>query len=119
VIQKRVTLSLAQWRMLGRLVRGEKLPTDRYDNRTMESLVRKQCISRFGPHWQATHFGREVHACRGFWQPTLRVWGAATSSERDAYKRVVVYNNGRVNDDDRKLAEKLHERMLAAGEVAE
>lgn len=63
----RVSLSVAQLRMLGRIIRGAYLPLDRYrpENSTFAALERKGCIDRLQRTWCATNFGREVHAAGG------------------------------------------------------
>jgi hypothetical protein len=61
----------AQYRMLGRLVRGERLPVGRYKDLaggTVRALYRKNLIADSGKtmvptgHWFATDLGRKRHA---------------------------------------------------------
>jgi hypothetical protein len=71
VKQKNIKLKLAQWRMLGRIVRGERLHVSRFrlENRTVDALSRKNCILLEHGRWYATALGRDVHAHGGFWFP--------------------------------------------------
>jgi len=66
-----LSLSVAQYRMLGRILRGERLPYSRYQGPTIFALERKGCVelssilTHRGLHWTATSGGRDVFAARG------------------------------------------------------
>jgi hypothetical protein len=68
---KTKSVSLAQFRMLGRVLRGERLPCDRYHGATIQALVRKWCLVAAAGCWEATDVGREMMARRGFMRPAV------------------------------------------------
>lgn len=69
---KVIFTSDAQFRMLGRLCRGFRLPVTRYrmENPTLRSLMRKGLAYPKGGAWEATPLGHRVRAARnGFLVP--------------------------------------------------
>jgi len=116
-VNKIISLSLAQYRLLGRALRGERLPRHRYRTHhpTVLSLVRKSCLVSGGEHWVPTPLGKEIHACRGVLRPGHRVWDAATKEERDAQIRV--QRTSYASEKDQAIVARLQERQRAAGEI--
>lgn len=112
---KIISLSLAQYRLLGRAIRGDRLPMARYrpEHATVAALYRKAC---FFPHpngWEPTTFGREIFNCRGAYRPGDTVWDSASNEERAAYYRTLRY----ATKDDLATVARLQARMRAAGEL--
>lgn len=62
--EKAKSVSWAQFRMLTRLLRGEKLPCDRYHSGTIQALARKRCVVAEGGFWGITALGREMMSRR-------------------------------------------------------
>lgn len=66
-----VSLTVAQYRLLGRMIRGERLPTRRYryEHATIHALNRKHYIgvdvTGAEDVWAPTGHGRKVHAAAG------------------------------------------------------
>jgi hypothetical protein len=112
-----ISLSLAQYTMLGRILRGAKLPTSRYHHATINALARKGCVAVHHAHWRATDTGKRVHACRGILRAGLHTWDGATRAERDAFKAVYWYHDVRDQDVVEK-ANRLYDRIAVAGERA-
>lgn len=111
-----VSLTLAQYRMLGRAVRGERLPTANYRSPTAKALHRKRCwvVSDLVDIWIPTPLGKKVYAARGRLRPGHEVYDSATPRERAALGRV---NTRYASDEDARLASDLTFRMREAGEM--
>lgn len=64
---KAVRISTPQYRMLGRLIRGDVMPTHRYrkEHATISALSKKLCIHVQGEKWRATDLGKLTHARQG------------------------------------------------------
>lgn len=67
-----VALTVAQYRLLGRMIRGERLPVARYrvEHATIGALYRKWQITGVGPNggdgdWHVTWHGWKCHAAAG------------------------------------------------------
>ena len=66
--EKKVTrISTPQFRMLGRLLRGDVLPTRRYrkEHATIGALSKKHCVHVQGEAWLATDLGKLTHSRQG------------------------------------------------------
>ena len=118
--QKIISLTLAQFRMLGRAIRGQRLYFDRYKliaHGTVAALVRKGCLHSYTDEdfWQVSKFGRDIYACRGAWRPGDTVWDSASHEEREAYWRTQRHATER----DAEIVARLQARMRAAGELAD
>lgn len=113
-MSKIVSLTLAQYRMLGRAVRGEKLSVANFRGPTASALARKGCWRHHGSHWAYTDLGKRVHAARGLLRPGHEVYDSATSRERMALGRL---HTPFASETERKLAEQLMGRMREAGEL--
>lgn len=111
---KIVSLTLAQYRMLGRAIRGEKLPVSNFRGPTASALARKGCWQRHGTHWAYTDFGKKVHAARGVLRPGREVYDSASPQERLALSRS---HTPYASEQEREVAEKLRLRMREAGEL--
>lgn len=116
-MKKIVSLSLAQYRMLGRAIRGDALPMSRYrtENRTVRALSVKGCFCTEQGFWMPTDFGKKVFACRGAFRPGDTVWDSASQEECSAYYRTLRYPT----KDDTETVARLQARMRAAGELQE
>ena len=112
-----IGLSVAQYRLLGRAIRGETLPRERYrrEHRTVGALVRKSCFISGGHHWIPTPLGKEIYACRGVLRPGHRVWDSATKEERDAQIRL--QRTSYASKEDQAIVSRLQERQRTAGEI--
>jgi hypothetical protein len=66
-MNKIISLTTAQYRMLGRAIRGEKLPVANFHGPTASALARKGCWRHHGAYWAYTDLGKRVHASRGLW----------------------------------------------------
>lgn len=113
-MSKIVSLTLAQYRMLGRAIRGEKLPVSNFRSATARSLARKGCWQHHGSHWAYTDLGKQVHAARGLLRPGHEVYDTATPRERQALGKL---HTPYATEAERKLAEQLMGRMREAGEL--
>jgi hypothetical protein len=62
-----VRISTPQFRMLGRLIRGDVLSTHRYrkEHATIGALKKKRCVHVQGGAWLATDFGKLTHSRQG------------------------------------------------------
>ena len=68
-VNKTKTVSLAQYRMLMRALRGEYLPCSRFHGMTVRALERKGCFVR--DQASVAHVASHSHATRGHvWRPT-------------------------------------------------
>jgi hypothetical protein len=118
-VNKIISLSLAQYRLLGRALRGERLPAHRYraQHPTMKALLAKGCLTLPARDvwWVPTPIGKEIHACRGVLRPGHRVWDSASKEERDAQIRV--QRTSYASEKDRAIVARLQERQRAAGEI--
>jgi hypothetical protein len=114
---KTVSLTLAQWRMLGRTLRGERLSIVRYNNPTVSALVRKGCWQPQNGSWVPTAFGKRIHACRGVMRAGSQVWDSATPQERSAYGKSQANGVHTLGTREQQLADALLRRMLEAGET--
>ena len=65
-------ITRAQFRMLGRSIKGERLPEHRFRSSivTVATLHRKGCWHVVHGHWEATEHGRKVHAAKGIYRPS-------------------------------------------------
>ena len=113
-----ISVSLSQYRLLGRLVRGVHMPVARYrsEHATIAALLRKGLVHRAGKAWGITERGRRIHACRGKLRPDSQIWDGATSEERSAYRRVMYNGPDAVSGVERDMAARLHDRITGAGE---
>lgn len=114
---KTISLTLAQYRMLGRAIRGEKLPTKNYKSVTASALSRKGCWKPHRGHWAASDLGKKVFAARGLLRAGSQIWNSASPQERAAYNRSQSVGLNALAADDRSLAERLIARLHSAGEV--
>jgi hypothetical protein len=114
-MNKIVSLSLAQFRLLGRAIRGAKLPVTRYrhEHATVKALRRKLCMHVEHGHWTPTAIGKQIYACRGALRPGDTVWDSASPEERAAYYRTQRH----ATRDDMETVHRLQARMRAAGEL--
>lgn len=114
---KIVSLSLAQYRLLGRAIRGDRLPMSRYrpEHATVAALYKKSCLFPHPNGWEATEHGRKIFACRGALRPGETVWDSASNEERAAYYRTLRYQH----KSDMEIVGRLRDRMRAAGELRE
>jgi len=112
-----VSLSLAQFRMLGRAIRGQRLHVSRFrpEHATVAALAVKRCWHLRDGRWVPTELGLNVHRCRGFYQPDRLVWNSASRAEREAFRRVAVFHS--TDKEDVALADQLQRRLEARGEV--
>jgi hypothetical protein len=68
---KVIRISTPQFRMLGRLLRGEHLPRSRYrrEHSTVAALLKKKCVDatlhRDVPTWSITKLGIHTHSRQG------------------------------------------------------
>ena len=110
---KMISLSAAQYRMLGRAIRGHKFPLTRYrqEHATVRALADKGCWTHHHGHWTPTDLGKKIFASRGVLRSGHSVWDSASHAEREAYKAAV--RRGDADD----VAQRLRDRMAAAGEL--
>lgn len=114
-VNKIISLTLAQYRMLGRAIRGERLPVANFRGPTASALARKGCWRHHGSHWAYTDLGKKVHAARGLLRPGRVVYDSASPQERQALGRS---HTPYATEDERHTAELLMSRMREAGELS-
>jgi len=110
-----VSLTLAQYRLLGRAIRGDVLPMSRYrkQHATVAALLRKGCL-RGKDTWEASPLGKKVHTARGRLRPGREVYDSATPQERQALGRS---HTPYASKEEQHVAEQLRHRMREAGEI--
>ena len=118
-MNKIVSLTVAQYRLLGRAIRGAKLPKSRYQpgHATVSALARKNCWHAEHGHWVPTAFGCKVFNARGIWRPGTTVWDSASHEEREAARRIAAFPV-RATKRDQEMLDRLNGRMREAGELS-